>query len=82
MHAITDSPFSLTDETALITGGASGLGLAMARCFVQAGARVIIAGRREDALKSALEQLGDSAGYRNPTPHPANGVPDSHARAD
>ncbi|WP_349258560.1 SDR family NAD(P)-dependent oxidoreductase, partial [Aggregatilinea sp.] len=40
--------FSLEHETALITGGGSGLGLGIARCFVEAGARVILVGRREE----------------------------------
>lgn len=43
--------FSLEGETALITGGGSGLGLGVAGCFVQAGARVILVGRRSDVLQ-------------------------------
>lgn len=40
-------------NTVLITGGASGIGLALAERFVQAGSTVIICGRREDKLKEA-----------------------------
>lgn len=57
------SPFSLAGETALITGGGSGLGLGIARCFVKAGARVILVGRREDVLATACAELGDSASF-------------------
>jgi gluconate 5-dehydrogenase len=55
--------FSLKGELALITGGGSGLGLGMARCFVKAGGRVVLVGRREAALKAAVEELGASASY-------------------
>jgi len=53
--------FSLQNEVALITGGASGLGLAIAQCFIAAGARVVIAGRRENELDCAVAQLGPNA---------------------
>lgn len=56
--------FSLEGELVLITGGGTGLGLAMAGCFVQAGARVVIAGRREDVLADAVRRLGPQASYR------------------
>lgn len=57
---MTDA-FSLQGQTAVITGGGSGLGLGIARCFVQAGAKVVLAGRRADVLKRAAEELGDAA---------------------
>ena len=56
--------FGLEGERALITGGGTGLGFAMAKCFVQAGADVVITGRREDMLKEAVKQLGPKADYR------------------
>jgi NAD(P)-dependent dehydrogenase (short-subunit alcohol dehydrogenase family) len=56
--------FKLNGEVALITGGGTGLGLGVARCFVQAGAKVVIAGRREDVLKTATAELGEGASYR------------------
>lgn len=52
------APDTLRDERILITGGGSGLGLAMARRFLALGARVAIAGRNEDRLRSALAELG------------------------
>ncbi len=56
-------PFCLDDALALITGGGSGLGLAMARCMIAAGARVVLAGRREPRLKQAVAGLGRQASY-------------------
>lgn len=55
--------FSLKGETALITGGGSGLGLAIARCFVEAGAHVVLVGRREPELEQAVKDLGPEAAY-------------------
>lgn len=51
------NPFSLTSKTILITGGAGGIGSAVARTCVQLGARVILTDIREDALQSALASL-------------------------
>jgi NAD(P)-dependent dehydrogenase (short-subunit alcohol dehydrogenase family) len=50
--------FGLAGETALITGGATGLGFGMARCFVAAGAKVVLVGRRETELRRAVRELG------------------------
>ncbi len=55
--------FELNNEIALITGGGTGLGLAMASCFVQAGAKVVLLGRREEKLRNACEELGNAASY-------------------
>ena len=44
---------NLSSNTVLITGGATGIGLAMAERFLQAGSRVILCGRREDKLREA-----------------------------
>ncbi len=40
----------------VITGGGSGLGLAMARKFISEGANVLIAGRRKDVLEKAAKE--------------------------
>ncbi len=53
--------FSLVGEVALITGGGTGLGFAIASAFVQAGARVVITGRRESVLREAAGALGPGA---------------------
>jgi NAD(P)-dependent dehydrogenase (short-subunit alcohol dehydrogenase family) len=43
---------------AIVTGGASGIGLAIAEKFVQAGIQTVIIGRDEEKLRRAKEQLG------------------------
>ena len=53
--------FSLEGKLALITGGGSGIGFHIAQCMVQAGAKVVITGRRESVLQEAVESLGTKA---------------------
>ncbi len=55
--------FSLEGELAVITGGATGLGRAMAHAMVEAGARVILVGRRKELLEAAAQELGPKAGW-------------------
>jgi NAD(P)-dependent dehydrogenase (short-subunit alcohol dehydrogenase family) len=56
--------FSLHNEIALITGGATGIGLGIAQAFIQAGARVILTSRNEEQLKASAQKLGAQAEYR------------------
>ena len=48
---------SLTGRTALITGGGTGLGAAIAGHLHAAGARVVVTGRRADPLHQLVERL-------------------------
>jgi gluconate 5-dehydrogenase len=58
-----ENPFSLAGETALITGGGTGIGLGIARCMMKAGARVVLVGRREAELAAACAELGAGASF-------------------
>jgi len=51
----------LDGKTAVVTGGAQGIGLAIARLFVQEGARVLIGDLRKEANDKAITELGGSA---------------------
>lgn len=55
----------LTDKTAVITGGARGIGLAIARRYLAEGARVVIADIDEASIDAAVVELqreGDDSG--------------------
>lgn len=62
--------FSLAGQYALVIGGTSGIGLELAKGFLAAGARVIVAGSSQDKLDRALAALraidpaGEAFGYR------------------
>ncbi|UZH08187.1 SDR family oxidoreductase [Halomonas sp. BDJS001] len=51
----------LNGKIALITGGASGIGLASAQRLIDEGAFVFMVGRRQEALDNAAEALGSNA---------------------
>ncbi len=54
---MSNSPFSLAGKTALITGAYRGLGFAMARGLAQAGATVVLNGRKPEAIDAAIAKL-------------------------
>lgn len=51
----------LANKVALVTGGNSGIGLATAVEFAAEGAKVIITGRRQQAIDEALKHIGHDA---------------------
>jgi NAD(P)-dependent dehydrogenase (short-subunit alcohol dehydrogenase family) len=53
---------SVGENFALLDSG-NGLGFGIASAFIAAGARVVLAGRTESALKAAAERLGPAAAY-------------------
>jgi len=52
---------SLKDKVIIITGGGTGIGADAAKAFLEAGANVVINGRREDKLKSLAADLDSTA---------------------
>lgn len=48
----------LSGKSIVVTGGSRGIGFSMAKKFVSEGARVLITGRNEENLKTAVSQLG------------------------
>lgn len=55
--------FSLQGQRALVTGGGTGIGQAIARCMHAAGAEVILVGRREAELAATVQSMGERAWY-------------------
>ncbi|MEO0394376.1 MAG: SDR family oxidoreductase [Cyanobacteria bacterium P01_A01_bin.137] len=51
----------LTDKTAVITGGTTGIGFETAKLFIAEGARVIVTGRSQTRLDEAVTALGPHA---------------------
>ena len=49
--------FSISGKTAIITGSANGVGLAIARHFTDQGANVVMADRDEGKLKSEVATM-------------------------
>ena len=58
---MSTSLFSLEGKTAIVTGGSRGIGYAIARAYIDCGARVIITARNQDQLNEAVRQLGANA---------------------
>jgi NAD(P)-dependent dehydrogenase (short-subunit alcohol dehydrogenase family) len=51
----------LSNKVAVVTGGNSGIGLATAKRFAAEGAKVIITGRRKEAVAEAVADIGEAA---------------------
>ena len=57
------NPLDFTDKVALVTGAASGMGLATAQAFAEAGAAVVLADFREDVVNAKAQMLS-AAGHK------------------
>tara|TARA_R110002096_G_scaffold24760_6_gene77936 strand:+ start:10898 stop:11701 length:804 start_codon:yes stop_codon:yes gene_type:complete len=68
---MTDDPFGVADKTYVIIGGTTGLGLSAAKALAKNRANLVIVGRSEANLESALNDLGKSArGESGDATHP------------
>ena len=52
----------LTEQTAVVTGGATGIGRAFTEALARQGARVVIASRRREALEEAAARVNEGVG--------------------
>jgi NAD(P)-dependent dehydrogenase (short-subunit alcohol dehydrogenase family) len=55
---------SIKNKIAIVTGGASGLGLAITKKFVQSGIQTIIIGRNQENLANVAAELGSLCHYK------------------
>lgn len=54
--------FDVSNFSAIVTGGGSGIGLMITQTLVANGAKVYITGRREEALKTVAEKYNSGPG--------------------
>jgi NAD(P)-dependent dehydrogenase (short-subunit alcohol dehydrogenase family) len=80
---------NIINRTAIITGGASGIGFAIAKRFVQNNIKVILIGRDKTRLKLACETLGVLADFvgcdlvqLTELPVVVNNIKEKHGRID
>jgi NAD(P)-dependent dehydrogenase (short-subunit alcohol dehydrogenase family) len=73
---------SLDDQVAVVTGGAQGLGLAIAKRLIASGARVSLWDRDADELKKALALLGPAASAKTADITDLDGLTHAHREVE
>ncbi len=63
---MNENPFDLTGRVAIITGASRGIGLAIAESVAAAGAQLVLASRKQDALDHAAEKIRSQGGEAFP----------------
>ena len=61
------NPLDFSGKVAVVTGAASGMGLATARAFAQSGAAVVLADFKEDAARAEAENWSPLVTRRSPS---------------
>ena len=74
-----DRLFDMTDRTVIVTGGTRGIGLSLAEGYVLAGARVVVASRKDDACAQAARHLRELGGEAIGVPTHIGDVEDAGA---
>lgn len=59
---ISTPKINLTDQVAIVTGASRGIGEAIAKCFAQHGAKVVLAARKKEGLDPVAEQIRADGG--------------------
>ncbi len=66
----------LTGRVAIVTGGNSGIGKAIAKAYAKEGAKIVLAARRADQLKEAVDEIKAAGGEALAVPTDVTKEPD------
>ena len=77
MHSL----FDLTGKVAIITGSSRGIGKASAEALAEAGAKVVISSRKQDACEAVAQEINDRFGADTAFPYAAS-ISDKQALTD